>query len=235
MNQVNKTKKMVFISLLILFLVTFTGFAKQGDEDFESWSSITLEYKPDKKWTFGVEGELRLKDNASLVDQYFGQLNIGYRLSKRFELGAGVRYIRNNDTRGKIQGYENHFRYHLDLSYRHRLGPLSFKHRVRYQSKNELGVSVAEGDYANRHIRFKTRLTYNIKRWKLDPVFSTELFYHVQEDQEAGFDKYRLTIGTNYKHKRLGKIGLFYRMEQTLNDFLSIRTHILMVKYTYVF
>lgn len=230
----NKLHKMVFISLLVLLMATYAGFA-QGNRDFESWSSLTLEYKPDKKWTFGLEGELRLKNDASDVDQYFTQFSIDYKLFPGFELGGGLRYIRNNDLQGKIQGYEKHFRFHLDLSYRHRTGAFSFRHRLRYQNRNELGVSASAGDIANKHIRFKTTLTYKIKNWKLDPVFSAEIFRHVAEEGESAFDKYRLTIGTAYRTRKLGKIGLFYRMEHTLNAILPITTNILMVKYTYSF
>lgn len=126
-----------------------------------------------------------------------------------------------------------YFRFHLDVSYRLKIGALLFRYRVRYQNRNEIGVSPSEGDYANQHIRFKTALTYKIKNWKLDPVFSAEIFHHFEEGEKNGFDKYRLTIGTAYKIKKLGKIGLFFRMERTLNTVLPKTTNIIMVKYTY--
>jgi hypothetical protein len=219
---------------MIILLVSHTGFAREN-RDFESWSSVALDYTPHKKWTLGLEGELRLNNNSSEVDQYFTQLSVDYKIFANFELGGGLRYIRNNDTQGKIQGYENHFRFHLDLSYRHRIGPLELRYRVRYQNRNELGVSPSEGDYANQHVRFKTTLIYKIKNWKLDPVFSAELFRHFEEGRETRFDKYRLTLGSGYRIKKLGKISLFYRIERTLNAFYPKTTNILMVKYTYRF
>lgn len=230
----NKLNKKVYISLLVILLTGPFGFANEN-RDFVSWSSIEVNFKPNKKWTLGVEGELRLQNNASEVDQYFTQLHIDHEIFNNFKLGGGLRFIRNNDTLGKKTGYENHFRFHFDASYRYKIGPLLFRHRVRYQNKNECGVSPAEGDYANQHIRFKTALTYKIKNWKLDPVFSAEIFHHFEEGEENGFDKYWFTIGTSYSFKKLGKIGLFYRMERTLNTVPPKTTDILMVKYTYVF
>lgn len=227
-----RIKRKTTIFLMIMLFAIYTNYA-QEDTDFESWSSITLEYKPNKKLTFALEGELRLKNNLSEIDQYFTHLNIDYELFKNFELGVGLRYIRNNDIRGKIQGYENHFRFNLDLSYKHKIGAISFKHRIRYQNKNELGISSSEGDYANQHIRFKSTLTFKIKNWRLDPVFSAEIFNHFEKGEENGFDKYRLAIGTNYKLKKLGKIGLFYRVESALNVMFPKITNIFMLKYTY--
>ena len=85
----------------------------------------------------------------------------------------------------------------------------------------------------NQNIRFKTGLEYNIKKWKLDPKFSAEIFNHFEEGDENGFSKYRLTLGTDYKFKNFGKIALFYRIEKELNETIPKTTNIIGLKYTY--
>ena len=210
------------------------GFSQSKDvKDLESWTSIGLKYKLNKKWSFELEEQLRLDENISEIGEYFTQLNAEYSISKNFDIGGGLRYIRENDNKGNIQGYENYFRFNLDASYKHKINNFSIKYRLRYQNKNELGVSTDDGDYAKQNLRFKTSIGYDIKKWKLDPKFSAEIFNHFEEGEDNGFSKYRLTLGTDYKIKNFGKIGLFYRMEKELNVDIPETTNIIGLKYTY--
>lgn len=216
-----------------LFFVSNAFSQEEYTEDLESWTSLNVKHKLNNKWAFNLEGQLRLKENVSEVDEYFGELSTYYSLSKNFKLGVGLRYIRENDNVGNIQGYENHFRYNLDASYKHKLKDFSFNYRLRYQNKNELGISTSEGDYAKQNLRFKTSLEYNINNWKLDPKFSAEIFNRFEKDDGSEFSKYRLTFGTEYKFKTLGTMGLFYRIVRELNESVPETTNIIGLKYTY--
>lgn len=221
------------VLLSILLIVIITNFGYSQNSDLANWTTIGLEYKLNKKWSFGIEEQLRIKEDISTIDEYFTQLNAEYSISKKFTLGAGLRYIKENDTDGNIQGYENHFRFNVDASYKHKINDFTLKYRLRYQNKNELGVSNSDGDYANQHLRFKTAIEYNFKNWKLDPKFSAEIFNHFEEGEKNGFDKYRLTLGTDYKLKNAGTINLFYSIEKELNESIPKTTNIIGLKYTY--
>lgn len=223
--------------ILIAFLLFGTfGFSQnEGTEDLESWTAINLKYKLNKKWTFNLEGQLRLKEDVSEVSEYFSEFGVSYSIFKGFKLGTGFRYIRENDNVGKVQGYENHFRFNIDASYKHKINDFSLKYRLRYQNKNELEISASEGDYAKQNLRFKTALEYNINKWKLDPKVSVEIFNRFEKGEENRFSKYRLTIGTEYDIKKMGTIGLFYRLEKELNETLPETTNIIGFKYTYTF
>ncbi|WP_226789131.1 DUF2490 domain-containing protein [Polaribacter porphyrae] len=143
--------------------------------------------------------------------------------------------MRENDNKGNVQGYENYFRFQVDVKYKHKIKDLKIGYRLRYQNKNELGISYEEGDFINQNIRFKISLEYNLKNWRLDPKFSAEIFNRFKESKTNGFNKYRFTLGTDYKFKNFGKLGIFYRFEKELNvDFPDI-TNILGLKYIYTF
>lgn len=216
----NNTSKTIW-AVIILSFISLKGISQQGEyievQDFESWGKVGINVDLNKKWSFGLEEQLRLKSNSSLVDAYFTELNAKYKFETGLSFGGGLRFIRNNDTEGKIQGYENHLRYNFDLGYKHSVDRLKLAYRIRFQSKNELGVSKDEGDYANNHFRFKVGAEYNIKKWKFDPKLSFELFHHMEEGEENGLDKLRATIGTSYDLKKYGDIGMFYRIERELN------------------
>lgn len=232
-----KIKKQLILNLLLLNTVLFSSlnYAQSGDKDWASWSTIGVEYELNNRWSFGLEEQFRLKENFSEVDNFFTQISAEYKVFKNFKIGVGARYIRNNDNTGNIQGYENYFRFQIDAMYKHEINNFKIGYRLRYQNKNELGVSYDEGDYANQNIRFKTSLEYNFKKWKLDPKFSAEVFNKFQEGDDNGFNKYRLTLGTDYKIKNFGKLGVFYRFEKELNVDFPDTTNILGLKYTYSF
>jgi hypothetical protein len=181
-----------------------------GKVDFQTWNSIELGYKLNSKLSFELQEQLRLKENSATVDEYFTQLSGKYELFKNFDLGVGLRFIRANDNQGKIQGYENIFRYQFDGSYKYKFNRFTLSHRLRYQAKQELNNDEAE---PKNQVRFKTSLAYNINHWKLNPEISGELFSALNDPDDKGIRKYRITLGTGYDMKDWGTVNLYYRME----------------------
>lgn len=220
------------ITGLLFTSITTLGWAQDGEyhtiRDFETWTSATLNYKVNKKLKLSLNEQLRLKDNSSTIDAYFTQFTVKYDLIKGFNLGLGARYIRKNDDQGKVQGYENHFRWQTDLTYKHKLNRFTLKYRARYQNKDELGITT---DSVKTNFRLKMSSTYNIKDWKLDPTLSGELFNGLSSNE--GFNKFRLTLGTKYSTKNAGEFGLFYRMEKELIGENPKTTNIMGLKYAY--
>lgn len=216
--KVLKYLKISFASLLFCSLIfANTTFAQVEDaNDFAFWSSVGVDYSIGKKLKIGLEQNIRLKDNATTTDEYFSQFNIEYELFDNFEIGIGLRYVSENDNQGKIQGYENHFRYNADVSYKYEINRFEVSHRFRYQNKNELGINEAQGDIATENLRFKTGLEYNIKKWPLDPEFDAEVFHRFRKGEAMRYSKYRLTLGTSYNLKKFGKFGIYYRYERSV-------------------
>ncbi len=224
------------LKLLFVLIISLCAVAIQGQEnytkvtaDFESWSSAVLNVKLSKSFTAGLEQGLRLSQNSSQLDQALTEVNFAYKFFKKVELGAAFRYIYD---RSNTATFDNDFRYNLDASYKEKFDRLAIKFRLRYQNKNELGLSLSEGDENKPYVRLKLSSTYNIKDWKLDPKLSSELF---RSSESAQFDKVRFTVGTEYKIKKYGEIGAFYRMERELNIGLPKTTYIAGLKYTYTF
>ncbi|PCJ64799.1 MAG: hypothetical protein COA58_11020 [Bacteroidetes bacterium] len=225
-------KKHTLLSIFLVF--TISGLAQNGTyhtvRDFETWTSATFNYKVNKKIKLSLNEQLRLKDNSSTVDAYFTQLSLKYNFTKKLSLGIGARYIRDNDDKGKIQGYENHLRWQADLEYKHKISRFTMKYRTRYQNKDELGITT---DSAKTNFRLKLASTYNIKNWKFDPTVSTEIFNGLSNDE--GLNKIRFTLGTKYRTKHVGDFGLFYRMEKGLIGDSPKTTNIIGFKYDYTF
>lgn len=223
---------------MVLLLVSYVDLkAQSGDyikvRDFESWTSATLSYKINKKFKVGLGQELRLKDNSSVVDQYFTNGFLKYDLFKPLTLGTEFRYIRKNDNIGNIQGYENHFRYALQATFKQDISRLSLKYRLQFQNRNELGLSSTNESIPVQKLRFKLGGTYNIPKWKLDPELSVEMFRTLGDFND--FSKIRTTIGTEYKIKKSGTIKFYYRFEKELNTTYPLTSHIIGLNYEFTF
>jgi len=225
-------KKIVCL-LLLLFVYISNANAQEGNtytvRDLELWTGAQLKYKMSDLWSMSLEHQYRFKNNASTVDQNFTEFDLKRKLGKGFSTTLGLRYIRNNDTQGKIQGLEHLFRWNLDLGYDIKLDRFTVFSRVRYQSKKEFGTE----DDPSKTFRIKLGTEYNIKNWKLDPVLAAEIFNDFKDLE--GFNKLRLTLGTEYKLKKLGSISAFYRLEKELVGAYPFTTNIIGIQLKYTF
>jgi hypothetical protein len=227
---------MKFIGIKITYLFFIVGLttnvlsAQDGTyytvSDLEVWSGATLKYKFNSDWSASFENEFRLKSDASVMDQNFTQLSVKRKIGDSFSAGIAYRYILNNDNKGDVQGIEHYYRWNADLGYKLDVNRFTFSSRLRYQSKKEFGV-----DGRDNTFRFKIGSEYNIKKWKFDPVFSAEVFNGLSDSE--GFNKYRFTIGTEYKFKNAGKISGFYRIEQGLIGLYPATNYIIGLRYQY--
>lgn len=222
-------------NLLLLVLLAFSSIAYSQDSvlvrDFETWSGVSLKKSfLEKKLDFQLTQEFRLNSNSTHIDNYFTELTGEYEIFKGFEAGLGYRFIRNN----KKDGYVNEQRLNADLSYKHKLERLELGYRFRYQNRNEIGVSRDEGDDPISKYRFRLKVGYNIKNWKLDPYLSSEVFYATEvsrvnyvpsiteEENIAGFQKLRFTLGTSYKLNDNFKLNGFYRFEREFKTYPTV-------------
>ena len=104
----------------------------QETNDMEGWSSIELDVKANKNLSFSVSEHLRYRNDITTLKNYFTQAKVQYELFKNFEIGAGIRYITNNDDTGNIQGYEPLFRYQFDAIFSDKIDKVTVLFRLRY-------------------------------------------------------------------------------------------------------
>ncbi len=231
-----RTNSFKSICILAAFIIHSTSlFAQDGatvvTQDFESWYTIGAKYKASKKWEFGIEQGLRLRQNSSITDQVLTELNVGWSPIQLIEIGLGARYINDRDNNNNL---DNDFRWNADLALKHKIDRLSFKYRVRYQNKNEIGLTSDEGDESKNYLRFKVGLKYNIKNWKFDPKLSAEIFRDLTK-YTGSFDKFRWTIGTGYNFKKFGELDIYFRMERDLGISYPKTTNIVGLQYSFTF
>jgi hypothetical protein len=232
-------KFQIALFLMCFFLGLNTLYSQEAaTKDFELWNAVGIEYSVSKKFKIALSEHLRLKENAQTTDAYFTELSLEYELLKDFEIGVGFRHITKNDNQGAKQGFENHFRYNIDLSYKYDMNRFTASHRIRYQNKNHLGVDEAGGDLTSQSVRIKSGLKYDIKNSPLTPSFSLEIFNKFTKNDSFSIrkyktSKYRINLGLSYKWDEVGKFRLFYRRENNIIEKQPKNVKILGLNYVY--
>ena len=187
----------------------------QNNSDLEGWSSVGLNLKATKKLSFSVSEHLRSRNDISTVKNYFTQIKANYEVLKNFELGGGIRYITRNDDVGNKQGLESFFRYQFDASYTQKINKIGVLLRLRYQNKNQLGMSEEEGDIAQEFIRTRIGLGYKIKAVKLNVRLFAEHFNQPNNSKlEHTETRTRYTLKLSRKFKKIGAFTVFYGIQE---------------------
>ena len=226
------------ITLIFLLLSSILLFSQNYDEmpaiHAESWASTDLEIKLNKRITFNLKEEIRLKSIGIPYDRIFTQLNFEYTLFRSIDLGIGYRYINLNDEEGKLHEIENHQRIHGSLAYTLKLDRFSSKIRGQYQTRWEHlpNTNIFVSDY-RKYWRIKNDCQYNIRNWKFDPKVGVE-FFLLNEKQRGQFNKYRYSIGTNYKLKGPHEISIKYMYEKEVKKWNPVVVHIFDIQYRYI-
>jgi hypothetical protein len=234
MGRLTKGGILFFLGLVFWMGNTQTSLAQNGanvvTSDFESWISAGLKLKVHDKWTFELSEQLRLEKNSTQINQYFTNLAIGYEPFKFIEIGAAFRFYQQNE---EADGYSSHYRINLDVAFKHKLERFSFNYRLRYQFKNELGVTSADGDYFKHGFRLRAKAAYNIKKIPLEPSLAVEMFNEYEKYTLPIFNKLRFTAALAYDFKKYGKLKLFYSLEQEVFTSYPKSTSIVGLGYVY--
>ena len=198
-------------------------------KDIESWAKASVEFEVHKKFEIGLSEAVRLEHNSSQLNQFFTEMDLKYTPVKRFDIGAGLRFMEYK----KDDGLEPNLRFFTYVAYKHNIERFSLKYRLKYQNTNDLTKSSDDGDELIHHLRLQTTLAYNIKKWKLDPKLSVELFNRFDQEDGADLDKIRIKFGSEYKFKQAGALGFFFGYERELTANYPKNTSIFGIDYKF--
>ena len=140
------------ILLLALALIPAFGFAQ---DDFGTILSVEAEKKINKKFTLGLDAEMRTRDDVKEVDRWSGGVSVSYKLLSWLKVSAGYVFIYDNnerisyyddDDKKVINGVVNagdpkkcaqywgpRHRFNVSLTGSYKLGQFGFSLRERWQ------------------------------------------------------------------------------------------------------
>lgn len=198
---------------------------------------LGAEKKISKKFSLGLEADLRTRNNLKTMDRWSLGLGAEYKPIKYLKLGAGYTLLNNNfreDISYNTSGSYNNWR----PSYwgiRHRLnasvtGTYKFSNnlrislRERWQYTYRPAKTVTRWDFDNswwedkvrkgkgkNQLRSRLQLEYDQKGALFTPFASVEMY------NSWSVEKVRYTVGTDFNLTKQHQFSLFYRFQKMHN------------------
>jgi hypothetical protein len=209
---------------LIFCAWIFSSIAFAQEQDFQVWGDLSADYKINKKFKLNAELGLRTRENSQLLKQYYLELGGSFKINKRFDIAAKYRYS-NYFVFGKTSIH----RFSADISYDNKWKRFSYQIRGRYQQN--WFISDYKQEYSMQNWRTKFKLSYDIRKNKLDPFFSFEHFMGLNGEYQWLSTDWRLTIGADYPVNKWSDISISYMVESELYRANPLTAYVFAVSY----
>jgi len=224
-------------TVIVLMILLPIGAQAQNDK-FGTWTGVSLDKKLSKQLTLGTELELRTGNNLKNIDRWSAGISLDYRLAKWLKAGAGYTYLYDyhpeaytyqddGDLNKRTMTYfGSRHRLNVSLTASKDFGKLSVSLRERWQytyrpeqankrmdyQHSDLGYSYPVKGKATNMWRNKLQLKYKATRL-LQPYLYGETYVG-----GSGFDKLRLSLGTELKLSKQSSLNVGYVYQKVYDD-----------------
>lgn len=205
--------KKIGIFSIAVFLFFNSGIVLGQTEDFNLWTSITIEKELVKNLEFGIELENRMRDNLNSRDETLADFGISYSY-KSFSAGFIYRVTNVDKVKG---GNVIGNRLTWQLGYDQDIKRFKLDLRARYQKHYEALYSSEDGYLSENFIRSRIKLRYNIKGIPLEPFVSYESFLRLNVVTPKLIEKERYSLGANYKINKDNTVGVTFHVQPEKN------------------
>ena len=206
-------------SFIFLILISFSSLAQEND--FQIWNTLNLKKKINKSFSTDIKYGVRYRENASIVSNQFFDLRLKYRQNKRWSYALGYRSILDYSLSSKIN-YKDRFYFDAYYSKKIKRYFLDIRNRFLNQTNSFRSKQV---------FRQKFKLSYNIRKTKLEPSVAIEIFY----DFSSSFYKLRNSLALSYPLNKKIDFSLVYKTEHVFNAVEPITLYIFEPKLSYRF
>ena len=242
-------------TIIMLMILLPIGVKAQSDE-FGTWTSVSLDKKLSKQFSLGTELELRTGNNLKNIDRWSAGISGDYRLTKWLKASAGYTYL--YDYHPEAYTYQDdgdlNKRTMTYFGSRHRLSVLltaskdfgklnvSLRERWQYTYRPEQENKRMDYQHADLGYSYSVRgKATNIWRNKLQLKYKTTgllqpYLYGETYVSGTGFDKLRLSLGTDLKLSKRSSLNVGYVYQKVYdNDDEEGNKHVLSIGYKYKF
>lgn len=214
-----KNRNIIIVLLLLIgipLVAQETDTDTEIENDFEYRSSFKFSYKPIKKLKINFTPEVRFKDNFT-VDNYLLETELVYKPFKHFYVGGNYRFVINPRTQ-KTTEYLH--RFGVTTTYKRKFDRFEPQVRLSYTNYAD------DDDVDDNFLRYKAALGYDIKKCKLTPTISAELFHQLADNEMY---KVRYKLALDYKIFKNNYVGASYRLDYYLKKYEN--NHIFSIGY----
>lgn len=199
--------------------------------DLHLWTGVALEKSFAKDWRVFIAEEFRFKHDITVLNNFFTETGLRYRINKNFALEGQYRVTFDQN---KDKSFDMLTRYALDLRYKGKIDMITIYYRLRYQKEVEGWNLVNPAIPYQKYVRNRISVRYtDFKRIK--PYVSGEIFQLFEPNQNARFQYVRLMGGILYEFQNAGEVKLAWGFNRELDDVQPATIYTLKINYTYSF
>lgn len=200
-------KRILFLFFILLISYNIT---QAKTEKFGTWIELEFTKKFLKDFEFSIIPEFRLQDNFTM-DEYILEGKLSYEPFKYLNLATSYRYNTNVKTKGNEISHSLVF----DATGKIKFNRVKASLRARFSNETDSGDIPLDVYYFRPRVKFQ----YNIKKTKIEPYISYELFQNLKEKD---LYKGRFDAGLSRDIGKLHSVGIYYRMQDYFDSRNSI-------------
>ena len=242
-------------TIIMLMILLPIGVKAQSDE-FGTWTGVSLDKKLSKQFSLGTELELRTGNNLKNIDRWSAGISVDYRLAKWLKASAGYTYLYDyhpeaytyqddGDLNKRTMTYfGSRHRLSVSLTASKDFGKLNVSLRERWQYTYRPEQENMRMDYQHADLGYSYSVrgkATNIWRNKLQLKYKTTgmlqpYLYGETYVSGTGFDKLRLSLGTDLKLSKRSSLNVGYVYQKVYDNVDEEgNKHVLSIGYKYKF
>lgn len=218
------TKFLLFLAILCLF---YPDENKAQTSDFSTWTRLGIQTDLGSRFELEATEGIRFNNNSSQLDEIYTELSLGFSPWKFLELCGNYRFIHNQKADGSR---ENLHRFDIDLNLKSEIQRFGFKYRLRWENYPTFANENPDHVFYLRH---KLGVDYDIRKCKITPYFSAELFHKFRDSKANELRKLRYSAGASYKLNKYHRFMLLLRYQNEINVNEPDKNFILNLRYKY--
>ena len=185
----------LFYLAVISFIISNSYIFGQ-EKDFGIWYNIGISTDLSKNIELDISGAVRTFENASRMDEGFGEFGFTFNVLKNLSIGAKYRFTEKLEDNGTY--YPRH-KWIGDIKGGFDIGRFQVSERLRMQRQDKTYFENANDEIPDYYLRCKFKTTYKTRSFPLNPYASVETFSRIFETADRKIEKYRIGIGVDYK------------------------------------
>lgn len=185
--------------------------------DFGMWNTLSINKEISDKLTFGIDQELRLRDNLSTLHLIYTNVGASYKVTDYFKVALIYRFI---DRHKEDLTWGIRHRIYTDFTFKVKPGDFSIAYRARFQAEwRARGYTGEFGNIPEVFMRNQLKIGYKATS-DIEPYIGTEVRWQLQNPRipyHESIDRARYFAGVNYEINKHNVIGTYFLVQKEVN------------------
>jgi hypothetical protein len=202
---------------IVLFLVCLNSVSGQVINDAGLWTTFNVEKKLNKKVSFFLTEEFRMRENITRLNLFYTDLGFSYKPKDFVKLSLSYRNIEKYNWDNTFS-----FRHRItfDIVLKTKLEKIGLSYRHRLQTEYRDIKTSANGMMPEWFSRSKFEAKYDLGS-RVTPYISVELRYQLsaprQVESDGTWHRIRYAGGLNYELNKRNTLGAYYLIQNEFN------------------